>query len=147
MPNEKKDWIRMKTGIIALVVAIVGTPVLPAAEPSDAKAIDAILRATRDAWHAPGIAAAIVRDDKVYLTGIGVRQLGSDKLVTPDTLFGIGSCTKAFTATALALLVGEGKADWDDPVRKHWPGFRLDDPLADRDVRLRDLLCHRIGLS
>ena len=147
MQNEKQDRIGIKTWILALVAAAVATPVLPAAEPSDHQAIDAILGKTRDAWHAPGIAAAVVRDDKVYLTGIGVRQLGSDRPVTPDTLFAIGSCTKAFTATALALLVDEGKADWDDPVRKHWPGFRLDDPLADRDVRLRDLLCHRIGLS
>ena len=67
--------------------------------------------------------------------------------MTADTLFAIGSCTKAFTATALVILVAEGKADWDDPVRKHLPWFRLDDPLADRDVRLGDLLCHRIGLA
>jgi CubicO group peptidase (beta-lactamase class C family) len=70
-----------------------------------------------------------------------------DAYPTADTLFAIGSCTKAFTATALAILVEEGKADWDDPVRKHLPWFRLDDPLADRDVRLCDLLCHRIGLA
>ncbi|MGH7225867.1 MAG: serine hydrolase domain-containing protein, partial [Gemmataceae bacterium] len=136
----------MRSFIFALLIVSGATPLLAAPPPSDA-AIDDILRDARTFWHAPGIVAAIVRDDKVYLTGVGVRQLGSDKRVTPDTLFGIGSCTKAFTATALALLVDEGKADWDDPVRKHWPGFRLDDPLADRDVRLRDLLCHRIGLS
>ncbi len=76
-----------------------------------------------------------------------MRELGGDAPVTPDTLFGIGSCTKAFTATALAILVDEGKANWDDPVRKHLPGFRLADPLADHDVRLRDLLCHRVGLA
>jgi CubicO group peptidase (beta-lactamase class C family) len=123
------------------------TPLLAAAEPADA-AIDEILHQAREFWHAPGIAAAVVRDDKiVYLNGHGVRELGSDKPVTPDTLFAIGSCTKAFTATALALLVEEGKADWDDPVRKHLPWFRLNDPLADHDVRLHDLLCHRIGLA
>src|SRR5262249_34369969 len=51
------------------------------------------------------------------------------------------------TATAIALLVDEGKVKWDDPVRKHVPFFRLADPLADRDVTLRDLLCHRTGLA
>jgi CubicO group peptidase (beta-lactamase class C family) len=137
----------MRSWNVVIFILAAWTPALPAAEPLD-PAIDGILRKTRDAWHAPGLAAAVVRDDQViYLNGIGVRRLGSDEPVTPDTLFGIGSCTKAFTATALALLVDEGKADWDDPVRKHWPGFRLDDPLADRDVRLRDLLCHRIGLA
>jgi CubicO group peptidase (beta-lactamase class C family) len=111
-------------------------------------AVKDILSKARDFWHAPCIAAAVVRDDKiVYLNGVGVRELGSEKPVTADTLFCIGSCTKAFTATALALLIEEGKADWDDAVRKHLPWFRLDDPLADRDVRLCDLLCHRIGIS
>lgn len=147
MPKEKPDRLQRKTWIIAFVAGTVAVPVLPAAEPADRQAIDDILRAACDAWHAPGIAAAVVRGDKVYLTGIGTRRLGSDTLVTPDTLFAIGSCTKAFTATALALLVDDDKADWDDRVRQHWPGFRLDDPLADSDVRLRDLLCHRIGLS
>src|SRR5579884_3785220 len=137
----------MRFRIIVLIFVIVRTPLLTAAEPADA-AIDAILRKTRDFWHAPGIAAAVVRNDKLeYLNGVGVRELGRDKPVTADTLFAIGSCTKAFTATALAILVEEGKAKWDDLVRMHLPWFRLDDMLADRDVRLDDLLCHRIGLA
>ena len=89
----------------------------------------------------------MVRDDKkTYLKGFGVRTLGGDKLVTPGTIFPIASCTKAFTATALAMLVEEGKLKWDDPVRKHIPSFHLADPFADREVTMRDLLCHRTGL-
>jgi CubicO group peptidase (beta-lactamase class C family) len=91
--------------------------------------------------------AAIVKDDQVHFFAKGQRELGGDSGVTKDTLFPIGSCTKAFTATALALLVDEGKADWNDLVRKHLPWFRLDDPLADRQVALCDLLCHRTGLA
>jgi CubicO group peptidase (beta-lactamase class C family) len=145
--NKKPNKERSNFGIVALVTAILGASPLSAAEPS-VTVIEEILRHTRDFWHAPGIAAAVVRDDKViYLNGVGVRELDSDKPVTADTLFAIGSCTKAFTATALALLVAEGQAHWDDPVRRHLPWFRLDDPLADRDVRLDDLLCHRIGLA
>jgi CubicO group peptidase (beta-lactamase class C family) len=137
----------MRSRIAILVIVVGWTPMLPAAQPADAD-IHEILRQTREFWHAQGIAAAVVRDDKlVYLNGVGVRELGSDHPVTADTLFAIGSCTKAFTATALALLIEEGKAKWDDPVRKHLPWFRLDDPLADRDVRLDDLFCHRIGLA
>jgi len=147
MKNGKQERIWRRSRIVALAIAMAAAPLLPA-KPSDAGAIQAILDKTREAWHAPGLAAAVVRgEEEIYLDGVGLRELGSDRLVTADTLFGIGSCTKAFTATALALLVEEGKADWEDPVRKHWPGFRLDDPLADRDVRLRDLLCHRIGLA
>jgi CubicO group peptidase (beta-lactamase class C family) len=139
--------MEMKLWRVAVFVAVGSTSFLSAAGAADTD-INAILQAALKSSHAPGLAAAVVRDDKiVYLDGVGVRERGSDKPVTADTLFAIGSCTKAFTATALAILVAEGKADWDDPVRKHLPSFRLDDPLADRDVRLRDLLCHRIGLA
>lgn len=137
----------MRSCFTLFVAAIVWTPATFAEQPAD-KAINGILCEARQKWHAPGIAAVIVRDDKViYCNGVGVRELGRKEPVTADTLFAIGSCTKAFTATALALLVEEGKAGWDDPVRKHLPWFRLDDPLADRDVRLCDLFCHRIGLA
>ena len=119
-----------------------------AAAPPDAAAFDAILDDALQTWRTPGVAAVIVRDDEViYLKGAGVRELGKKDPVTPDTLFGIGSLTKAFTATAIAQLIDDGKMDWDDPVRKHLPTFRLSDPLADRDVTLRDLLCHRTGLA
>jgi CubicO group peptidase (beta-lactamase class C family) len=131
---------------MAIIGVVLWASGLPAATPDEA--IKVILCNTCEFWHAPGIAAAVVRDDKIiYLNGVGVRELGIPQSVTADTLFAIGSCTKAFTATALAILVEGGKADWDDPVRKHLPWFRLDDPLADRDVRLCDLLCHRIGLA
>lgn len=134
----------MRTGMAALTVVFLWLPSLTAAE----SAIDGILRDAQAFWHAPGIAAVILHDDRIlYLNGVGVRELGKDKPVTADTLFAIGSCTKAFTATALAILVAEDKAKWDDPIREHLPWFRLDDPLADRDVRLDDLLCHRIGLA
>ena len=147
MHNEKRFNVRIRFRITAIIIVILWPPMLPAGEASN-EAIKGILRETCHFWHAPGIAAAIVRDDKlVYLDGYGVRELGRQQPVTADTLFAIGSCTKAFTATALAILVEEGKADWDDSVRKHLPWFRLDDPLADRDVRLCDLLCHRIGLA
>ena len=82
----------------------------------------------------------------VYLKGFGVREKGKPEKVTPDTVFPIASCSKAFTATALAMLAEEGKLKWDDKVRDHLDYFRLTDELADRDVTLRDLLCHRTGM-
>jgi len=120
---------------------------LRAADTVDAIGVDAILADTLRFWKAPGLAVAIVRDDKVaYLNGAGVRQQGKSEPVTADTVFPIGSLTKAFTATAVGLLIDDGKMTWDDPVRKHVPFFRLADPLADRDVTLRDMLCHRTGI-
>jgi len=119
-----------------------------AANPADPEAIDRLVRSALKAWQVPSVAVGIVRDGRVlYLKGHGVRAAGGKDPVTPDTLFPIASCTKAFTTTALAILVDEGKLSWDDPVRKHVPFFRLADPLADRDVTLRDLVCHRTGLG
>jgi CubicO group peptidase (beta-lactamase class C family) len=132
---------------LALATLLLGLAPARAAGP-EAAAVDAIVADALRAWDAPGVAVAVVWEDKVvYLKGAGVRERGRPEAVTPDTLFAVGSCTKAFTATALALLVDEGKAAWDDPVRKHVPTFRLADPLADREVTLRDLLCHRTGLA
>jgi CubicO group peptidase (beta-lactamase class C family) len=110
--------------------------------------IDSLITDALRAWRVPGAAVAVVRGGEVvYLKGHGVRAVGGTDPVTPDTLFPLASCTKAFTATALAVLADEGKVGWDDHVRRHVPTFRLCDPLADADVRLRDLLCHRTGLK
>src|SRR5262249_55334985 len=67
--------------------------------------------------------------------------------VDEQTLFGIASNTKAFTAAALAILVDEGKIRWDDPVTKHLPGFQMYDPYVTREMTVRDLLTHRTGLG
>jgi CubicO group peptidase (beta-lactamase class C family) len=110
--------------------------------------LDGMIDATRKLWGVPGVAVAIVHgDDTVYLKGFGVKRVGSSEPVTPDTLFAICSCTKAFTSAALGILVNERKLSWDEPVRKHLPYFKLSDPLADADVTMRDLLCHRTGLG
>jgi CubicO group peptidase (beta-lactamase class C family) len=114
----------------------------------DARAVDSAVEKAMKAWHVPGVAVVIVRDDKVvYLAGHGVRAWGKKTPVTPDTLFALGSCGKAFTTAAMACLVDAKKLHWDDRVRKHLSWFRLSDPLADREVRLRDLLCHRTGVA
>jgi CubicO group peptidase (beta-lactamase class C family) len=119
-----------------------------AADGPDTAALDAAVRDALRTWKVPGAAVAVVRDgDVLYLKGHGLKELDGTDAVMPDTLFPVGSCTKTFTTAALAILVDEGKVGWDDPVRKHLPTFRLSDPLADREVVLRDLLCHRTGLG
>ncbi len=137
----------MRSTLSLLTLAFL-VPAAAAAEPIDAKAVDAVVRDGMKSWQVPGVSLAIVRGDEVvYLKGYGVREAGTEKAVTPDTLFAIASCTKAFTAAAVGVLADEGAMSWDDPVRKHLDWFRLSDPLADRDVTLRDLLCHRTGLA
>ena len=110
--------------------------------------IDAILESGRDAWHIPGMAAVVVQNGKiVYLKGLGVKRLGGSEPLTPDTVFPLASCTKPFTALALARLVDDGTIGWDDLVHKHLPDLHLKDPCADERMTLRDLLCHRTGMG
>ena len=97
-------------------------------------------------WEIPGMAVAIVRNDRVIFSeGFGEKKLGSGDPVNEHTLFGIASVTKAMTATAMGMLVDEGLLHWDDPVIKHLPWFELSDPWVTRHVTLRDLLRHSVG--
>jgi CubicO group peptidase (beta-lactamase class C family) len=147
MQTYSSDPAPVRRALAALALALLVPAPAPARE-VDARAVDGLVGQALKAWRVPGVAVAIVRgDDVVYLKGHGLREVGGKAPVTPDTLFPIASCTKGFTATAMAVLVDEGKLAWDDPVRKHVPFFRLADPLADREVRLRDLVCHRTGLA
>src|SRR6478672_10548211 len=103
---------------------------LLAIEP-DAKAVDRLVADARAVWDVPGVAVAVVRGgDTLVLKGYGRRALGQPEPITPDTLFPLASCSKAFTTTLLAMLVDDGELGWDDPVRKHLPDFKLSDPNA-----------------
>ena len=109
--------------------------------------LDGFIDQVMNDWHVPGLAVAIVKDGQVvYAKGFGYRDVKKGLKVTPDTLFAIGSCSKAFTATALAILVDEGKLDWDKPVRDYLPDFRLQDAYATAHLRPRDLVTHQSGL-
>ena len=106
-----------------------------------------VARAMRT-FEVPGIAVAIVKDDAVVVAkGYGVRKMGEAALVDARTLFGIASNTKAFTATALGLLVEARKIEWDAPVIRYLPGFAMWDPYVTRELTVRDLLVHRSGLG
>jgi len=95
----------------------------------------------------PGVAVGVVqRGHVVFARGFGYRQLDKRLPVTPDTLFPLGSCSKAFTATAIALLADEGKIALDAPVRTYLPDFSLRDPVASMTLTTRDILTHKSGL-
>lgn len=116
-------------------------PVSPAAE------IDALVSRAMTTFDVPGLSLAIVKDGKVVLAkGYGVRKLGATAPADAQTLFGIASNTKVFTAVALALLVEEGKLEWDAPVVRYLPWFQMWDPWVTRELTIRDLLVHRSGL-
>lgn len=108
---------------------------------------DETIAAEIEKYHTPGLAVAIIHKGEVVLSkGYGLRDVARNLPVTPETVFAIGSCTKAFTTMAMALLVEDGKLDWDKPIRHYLPSFKLYDPVASEHMTPRDLVCHRSGL-
>ncbi len=132
----------------AAAFLLLSTFSLAAADTPQLAPLQKYIQQAMTAWEVPGLAISIVKDDEVVLArGFGVRKFGEETPVDQRTLFAIGSTSKAFTATALGILHDEGKLTWDDRVQKHLPGFELYDPYVTRVVNIRDLLCHRVGLS
>lgn len=122
-----------------------GTALAQFATPPD---FDAFVTEVMTTFEVPGLSVAIVKDGRVVQAkGYGVRRLGSPERVDAETLFGIASNTKVFTATALGILVEEGKLEWDAPVVRYLPGFQMYDPWVTRQITVRDLLVHRSGLG
>jgi len=111
--------------------------------------LTAELERQMDEHHVPGLAVAVVRGDDVLLcTGLGVANLDTGEPVTGDTVFAIGSSTKAFTATLVGMLIDDGVIEsWDDQPQQYLPAFQLNDEQANEQVSFRDLLAHRTGLS
>lgn len=109
--------------------------------------IDNYINQVIQSLNVPGVGVAIVKDGKVLMSkGYGVKRLGTTEKVDDQTLFLIASNSKAFTATALALLVEDGKIRWTDAVVKHLPWFKMSDPYVTEHLTVRDLLVHHSGL-
>jgi CubicO group peptidase (beta-lactamase class C family) len=97
-------------------------------------------------WQIPGIGVCVIKNGKVVaMKGYGVKDLSTNEKVDENTLFMIGSNTKAFTATAIAMLDAEKKLSLNDLVTKWIPEFKLDNKAAGEQAIVRDLLCHRLG--
>ncbi|CAN5570143.1 serine hydrolase [soil metagenome] len=98
-------------------------------------------------FNVPGVGISIVQKGKVvYSGGFGYRDVSKKLPVTENTIFAIGSCTKAFTSTAIGMLVDKGMLEFDTPVITYIPDFKLFDDYATRNVTLRDMMSHRTGL-
>jgi CubicO group peptidase (beta-lactamase class C family) len=118
------------------------------AQTTDIAAIREYIEAARQDWRVPGIAVAVVQNDSLVMAeGFGVSHILTGERVDANTVFAIASNSKAFTATAIGLLVQEGKLSWDDPIINFLPDFRMYDPLATRKVTLRHMLAHKSGLG
>lgn len=113
-----------------------------------ASEIDALAERTRTTFNVPGIAIAVIKDGKIiHEKGYGESSIITKEKVNEHTLFGVASNSKAFTASALAMLIDEGKLNWDDKVIKYIPNFKMYNDYVTQEFTIRDLLTHRSGLG
>ena len=142
--REARRLIR-RVAVVAILGCLSG---LSASAQEPFPGLDAYITKAMADWKMPGLAIAIVRNDSVlWAKGYGVRTFGSNDRVDDKTLFEIGSSSKSFTATIVAMLVTDGKMRWDDRLTNYLPTFQLQDPVANAEVTIRDALTHRAGLT
>lgn len=112
------------------------------------KKLDELIQNTLKTFDVPGMSVGIVKDGKtVYSKGFGVASLTSKQRMNDETLVGIASNSKGFTATALAILADEGKLNFDDKVTKFIPEFKMHDDYVTQEITIKDLITHRAGLG
>ena len=134
--------------LLSLAPGLAAAPAAPSPASVLPPGFDALVARAMKTFEVPGMAVAVVKDGRIVLAkGYGVREAGRPAPVDARTLFGIASNTKAFTATALGLLVEEGRIDWDGQVTRYLPWFQMWDPYVTREMTVRDLLVHRSGLG
>lgn len=109
--------------------------------------IDEFLEGSAKEFDAPGLAVVVIKDKEIiYSKGVGYRDVDKKLEMTTSTIHPIASCTKSFTSTAIAMLVDEGKLEWDTPIREFIPQFKMKDPVATNQITIVDMLSHRTGL-
>lgn len=102
---------------------------------------ESYIETKRQRFRIPGAAVAVVQGNEILLAkGFGVRELGKPEPITPETVFAVGSTTKAMTSLLMATLVDEGILAWDQPVVELWPDFKLSDPAVTPQIKIRNLL-------
>lgn len=110
--------------------------------------VDQTVQNALKTFNVPGISVGIIHDGKVILAkGYGLASINTGEKVNSATNFGIASNSKAFTTTALALLVDREKLNWDDKVKKYIPEFKMYNDYVTEEFTIRDLLTHRSGLG
>jgi len=110
-------------------------------------ALDGIVQHAMERTGLPGVAVGVVYKDKViYAKGFGLREVGKDGTIDPDTVFLLASVSKPIASTVVAKLVGDGVVKWDDPAKTHNPAFALNDPYVTEHATIADLMSHRSGL-
>lgn len=147
----RETVVTMRKGVLFAVAITAAVFLAPGAGHAGEGRSVAIAAAVDDAverYQLPGIAVGVVVDGEVRQVEVrGEIAAGSGETVDRDTIFKIASNSKAMTAAVLARLVDAGKLEWDDPVVRHLPQFRMHDPWVTREIQVRDLLIHNSGLG
>ncbi|MEZ5069745.1 MAG: serine hydrolase [Bacteroidales bacterium] len=140
----------MKTRTVLLLSLLLSAQVnpFPLVAQLSLSDVDALVEEALEAFSVAGAAVAVVKDGTVVLSkGYGVRSVETGERVDGHTAFAIASNSKAFTTTALAMLVEEGKLEWTDHVVDYIPEFTLYDEYVTEHFNIQDLLTHRSGLG
>jgi len=138
----------LKRRFFLVLICLCAASPIASAQVITPDSIDRLVEHTLKTFDVPGIAVAIVKDDKmIFAKGYGYASLATHKKVDENTLFGIASNSKAFTTAAIGILVDEGKIKLDDKVTDYIPEFKMFDPYVTAEFTIRDLLTHRSGLG
>jgi len=106
--------------------------------------VDEYIRAEMQAQQIPGLALAVIKDGKMVIArGYGLANVEHQVPVKPETIFQSGSTGKQFTATAVMMLVEEGKLSLDDKITRYFP----DGPEAWQNITVRHMLTHTSGMT
>ena len=142
MPRIRESLVATAAALVLLLA-----PATLAAGQDPLAGLDETIQEMMEDWRVPGVGIAIVQGDEItYARGFGVKRIDGSDPVDENTIFAIGSSSKAFTAAAIAMLVDEERLSWDDRVVDHLPTFQLSDPYITRNIRIRDLMSHNTGL-
>lgn len=134
-------WIPEQDQVAALLTRETERPELQPLTEAMITEWTAYVEAKRVRYEIPGAAVILVSGRETLLAqGFGVRALGEGEPVTPETIFPVGSTTKALNAALIARLVDQEDLDWDQPVVDIWPGFALSDLAHTQQLHLRHLL-------
>lgn len=139
----------MKTFLSVSIAMILFSTVAAQKRSADTRLqdIDKELQSILETWKVAGFAVAVVEKNKVvYAKGFGFRDYEKKLPVTPNTLFAIGSCSKAFTSGLLGILREQSKIDFEESPRKYLSGFKFYNDAMNDNVILKDLMAHRTGL-
>ena len=130
--------------LAALGAVLALLTVLPCGFAQTSNAVDDYVHAELQRQHIPGLSLLVARDGNIVLAqGYGLANVELQVPVKPETVFQSGSVGKQFTATAVMMLVEEGKINLDDPIVKYFKNA----PTSWREVTVRELLSHTAGFT